>query len=61
MQDSSCRCWQRKVSASAGWCAASVVHPIIRTLDKHVQKVPVQEAVIGSGMDLTILRPSHFF
>ncbi len=40
---------------------SSVIHPIIRELDNHVQKVPVEEAVIGSGMEFTILRPSHFF
>ena len=40
---------------------SSVFHPVVSALDNHIQKVPVEEAVIESGMVFTILHPSHFF
>lgn len=40
---------------------SSVIHPMISALDNHIQKIPVEEAAINSGMDFTILRPCHFY
>ena len=40
---------------------SSVIHPVVTALDNHIQKVPVEEAVIDSGMEFTILRPCHFY
>lgn len=40
---------------------SSVIHPMISALDNHVQKIPVEEAVVDSGMEFTILRPCHFY
>ena len=40
---------------------SSVFHPVLSVLDNHIQKVPVEEAVIESGMEFTILNPAHFY
>ena len=40
---------------------SSVIHPMIAELDNHIQKIPVEAAVVGSGMDFAILRPCHFY
>lgn len=40
---------------------SSVIHPMVTALDNHIQKIPVEEAAINSGMDFTILRPCHFY
>lgn len=40
---------------------SSVIHPMISALDNHIQKIPVEEAIINSGMDFTILHPCHFY
>lgn len=40
---------------------SSVIHPMITALDNHIQKIPVEEAVVDSGMAFTILRPCHFY
>lgn len=40
---------------------SSAIHPIIGVLQNHVQKVPVEEALIESGMDFTILHPAVFY
>lgn len=40
---------------------SSVIHSIITVMDNHIQKVPVEEALIKSGMEFTILRPCHFY
>ncbi len=40
---------------------SSVIHPMITALDNHIQKIPVEEAVVDSGMEFTILRPCHFY
>ena len=40
---------------------SSVIHSMISALDNHIQKVPVEEAVVDSGMAFTILRPCHFY
>jgi len=40
---------------------SSVIHPMITALDNHIQKIPVEEAIINSGMDFTILHPCHFY
>lgn len=40
---------------------SSVIHPVIAAMDNHIQKVPVEAAVIASGMAFTILRPCHFY
>ena len=40
---------------------SSVIHPMIAELDNHIQKIPVEGAIVGSGMDFTILRPCHFY
>ena len=40
---------------------SSVLNPMLTALDNHIQKVPVEEAIINSGMDFTILRPCHLY
>lgn len=40
---------------------SSVINPIITAMDNHIQKMPVEEAILQSGMDFTILQPSRFF
>ncbi len=34
---------------------SSAIHPVIGKLQNHIQKVPVEEAVVESGMEFTIL------
>ncbi len=40
---------------------SSAIHPIIGVLQNHIQKVPVEEALVGSGMEFTILHPAVFY
>jgi uncharacterized protein YbjT (DUF2867 family) len=40
---------------------SSVIHPILSALGNHVQKAPVEEAVLTSGMEYTFLHPTVFF
>ena len=40
---------------------SSVFHPVISALENHIQKVPMEEAVIESGLEFTILNPAHFY
>lgn len=40
---------------------SSVFHPVISALENHIQKVPLEEAVIESGLEFTILNPAHFY
>ena len=40
---------------------SSAIHPVIGKLQNHIQKVPVEEAVIKSGMEFTILNPTVFY
>ena len=39
---------------------SSVIHPAIGVLQNHIQKVPVEAALIASGMEFTILHPAVF-
>lgn len=40
---------------------SSVIAPVIGVLDNHIEKAPVEEAIIGSGMEYAILQPVLFF
>ena len=40
---------------------SSVIHPVLAKLDNHIQKVPVEAAIIESGLTFTILHPAHFY
>jgi uncharacterized protein YbjT (DUF2867 family) len=40
---------------------SSVIHPVIGALQNHIQKVPVEEALVESGMEFTILHPAVFY
>jgi uncharacterized protein YbjT (DUF2867 family) len=40
---------------------SSVFHSVLSHLDNHIQKPPVEEAVFESGMEFTILGPTHFY
>ncbi len=40
---------------------SSVIHPVIGKLQNHIQKVPVEEALVESGMAFTILHPTVFY
>ena len=40
---------------------SSVIHPVIGVLQNHIQKVPVEAALIESGMEFTILHPAVFY
>jgi uncharacterized protein YbjT (DUF2867 family) len=40
---------------------SSAIHPVIGKLQNHIQKVPVEEAVVESGMEFTILNPTVFY
>ncbi len=40
---------------------SSVIHPVIGTLQNHIQKVPVEEVVVESGMEFTFLHPAVFY
>ena len=40
---------------------SAVIHPVISALDNHIAKVPVEEAIIESGMEYAILQPGGLF
>ena len=40
---------------------SSVIHPVIGKLQNHIQKVPVEEALVESGMEFTLLHPAVFY
>ena len=40
---------------------SSAIHPIIGVLQNHIQKVPVEEALVESGMEFSILHPAVFY
>jgi uncharacterized protein YbjT (DUF2867 family) len=40
---------------------SSVIHPILSGLVNHIQKAPVEEALLTSGMEYTFLHPTVFF
>ena len=40
---------------------SSVIHPVIAVLQNHIQKIPVEEALVQSGMEFTILHPAVFY
>ncbi len=40
---------------------SSAIHPVIGKLQNHIQKVPVEEAIIESGLEFTILHPAVFY
>ena len=40
---------------------SSVIHPVIGHLVNHAAKVPVEEAILESGLDYTFLHPALFY
>ena len=40
---------------------SSAIHPVIGVLQNHIQKVPVEAALVESGMEFTILHPTVFY
>ena len=40
---------------------SSAIHPVISVLQNHADKVPVEEAIVSSGMEYTILHPTVFY
>lgn len=40
---------------------SSVIHPVLSGLANHIQKAPVEEALLTSGMEYTFLHPTVFF
>jgi uncharacterized protein YbjT (DUF2867 family) len=40
---------------------SSVIHPVLSTLVNHAAKAPVEEAILNSGIDYTILQPALYF
>ncbi|WP_281035191.1 NmrA family NAD(P)-binding protein [Mesorhizobium tamadayense] len=40
---------------------SAVIHPVLSNLVNHVAKVPVEEAVLTSGMEYTFLHPARYF
>jgi uncharacterized protein YbjT (DUF2867 family) len=40
---------------------SSVIHPILSALENHLAKAPVEEAILESDMQYTLLHPSLFF
>jgi uncharacterized protein YbjT (DUF2867 family) len=40
---------------------SSVIHPILTALENHGAKGPVEEAILESGMEYTLLHPTMFF
>jgi uncharacterized protein YbjT (DUF2867 family) len=40
---------------------SSVIHPILSALPNHAAKAPVEEAILNSGLQYTILHPALFF
>ena len=49
------RCGVRRVVFS------SVIHPILNTLENHAAKAAVEEAILASGLEYTLLHPAVFF
>ncbi len=40
---------------------SSVIHPVLRELQNHFDKGPVEDAILNSGMEYTFLHPAIFF
>lgn len=40
---------------------SSVIHPVLTELVNHAAKIPVEEAVLSSGMEYVFLHPAMFF
>jgi uncharacterized protein YbjT (DUF2867 family) len=40
---------------------SSVIHPILSALENHIAKAPVEEAILESDMEYTLLHPTLFF
>ena len=40
---------------------SSVIHPVLTELVNHAAKIPVEEAVLTSGMEFVFLHPAMFF
>lgn len=40
---------------------SSIIDPIISALETHAAKAPVEEAIVASGLEYTILQPGMFF
>ena len=40
---------------------SSVIHPVLNALGNHAAKAPVEEAILGSGMEYTFLHPATFY
>lgn len=40
---------------------SSVIHPVLSALVNHAAKAPVEEAILDSGMEYTLLHPALFF
>ena len=40
---------------------SSVIHPVVGKLQNHIQKAPVEEAIIESGIEFAILHPTVFY
>ena len=40
---------------------SSAIHPILSKLSNHAAKAPVEEAIVGSGMEYSILHPTLFY
>ncbi|WP_235890983.1 NmrA family NAD(P)-binding protein [Pararhizobium mangrovi] len=40
---------------------SSVIHPILTAIDNHAAKAPIEEAIVGSDLEYTILHPTLFY
>ena len=40
---------------------SSVIHPVLSALPNHAAKAPVEEAILDSGLEYTLLHPTLFF
>ncbi|MBV9654735.1 MAG: NmrA family NAD(P)-binding protein [Acetobacteraceae bacterium] len=40
---------------------SSVIHPVLSALSNHAAKAPVEEAILDSGLEYTLLHPALFF
>ena len=40
---------------------SSVIHPVLSALSNHAAKAPVEEAILNSGLEYTLLHPALFF
>lgn len=40
---------------------SALIHPIISTINHHITKVPIEEAIIASDMEFVFLHPTIFF